>query len=295
MKNSSELKHAKWIFSDESMFVLNPTRRKIWQFPGEESEAVYQDYQGYPIKGMVWAAIGPGWKSDLFFVHGSQTAESYIDMLEENCIFPILDIQYGRQKYIWMQDGASSHTAAATIDYLHRLDVKILEGPSRWPPCSPDLNPIEQFWGLMKALINTSDCLTAEDLFRECKRVWDSISMDKVDKAVRSFEARVLTCDVLGGRSLNGHWNIVREFQERGRGCEMAVTTTLREQESALADFIQLSDDIRQVWPDQGGSLRLGDLLYMGEFLQRIDDVGNRLYPKHWPDSSLAHHELHSI
>jgi hypothetical protein len=48
-----------WIISDESSFVLCHQHRKLYRFRGENSEAVFQEFAGYPIKCMVWGAIGP--------------------------------------------------------------------------------------------------------------------------------------------------------------------------------------------------------------------------------------------
>jgi hypothetical protein len=74
-----------WVISDESSFLLCPTRSKLYRFRGENSQCIYQEFQGYPIKCMVWGAIGPNYKSPLishmrFKEH--VTAETYIQKVD---------------------------------------------------------------------------------------------------------------------------------------------------------------------------------------------------------------------
>ena len=51
---------------------------------------------------------------------------------------------------LFQQDGAPSHTAKSTRQWLNRNEIKIMPHP----PGSPDLNPIEPLWHTLKDLIH---------------------------------------------------------------------------------------------------------------------------------------------
>ncbi|KAJ5718913.1 uncharacterized protein N7483_009995 [Penicillium malachiteum] len=48
-----------------------------------------------------------------------------------------------------IHDNAPTHTAHVVRDALEEMNIEVME----WPPHSPDLNPIENLWALLKAAI----------------------------------------------------------------------------------------------------------------------------------------------
>jgi len=59
------------------------------------------------------------------------------------------DIRAKCRQYRWtlQQDGAPSHTAKNTINYLKRENVSFIE-PQMWPPNSPDYAPLIMLFGV---------------------------------------------------------------------------------------------------------------------------------------------------
>ncbi|KAJ5260507.1 hypothetical protein N7478_012112 [Penicillium angulare] len=55
----------------------------------------------------------------------------------------------GNENAVFMQDNAPVHTAYVVRDWLRDQDFEVMV----WPPHSPDLNPIENLWALLKAKI----------------------------------------------------------------------------------------------------------------------------------------------
>ena len=72
-----------------------------------------------------------------------------------------------------MQDNARPHTAKVVRDYYHENNVQMLD----WPPQSPDLNPIEQIWAIMKQKLYTQKSFPTnrDELIKSFFRIWDEL------------------------------------------------------------------------------------------------------------------------
>ena len=201
-----------WIFTDESMIVLNPLKRKLRVIHGMDVPQKYIDVIGYPTKVMVWAAVGRDFKSALVRVTGILNANEYQRMLTECKIFELADAIYGKRAYVFQQDGARPHTAKSTVAFLRQRTV-ILPPEYRWPACSPDLNIIENLWSIVKHSMNYADVTDADSMFGEAERVWNSISLEMINKLVDDFYPRLDACRAVKGECLNRHKAILRGFR----------------------------------------------------------------------------------
>ena len=76
------------------------------------------------------------------------------------------------------------------MDFLEANGVTVLT----WPALSPDLNIIENMWGLLVQAVykDVKAFLTIEDLRCAIKRYWDSIPTDVIMSLCNSFYERIL-------------------------------------------------------------------------------------------------------
>ncbi len=68
--------------------------------------------------------------------------------------------QLSNGNFTMQQDGATCHTAAATIAFLQMEEVNFWE-PAAWPPNSPDLNPVDYcIWNALEEKVYSNHLAT---------------------------------------------------------------------------------------------------------------------------------------
>ncbi len=96
-------------------------------------------------------------------------------------MLPSADQLFKDADYIFQQDLAPAHTAKSTKSWLNDHGVGVLD----WPANSPDLNPIENLWGIVKRKMRNKRPKNADELKATVKETWGETSWRK-KQAIRA-------------------------------------------------------------------------------------------------------------
>ncbi len=140
----------------------------------------------FPQSVMIWAAMSSAGVGPLCFLKSTVNAAIYQEILE-HFMLPSADKLYGDADFIFQQGLAPAHTAKSTKSWFNDHGVTVLD----WPANSPDLNPIENLWGIVKRKMRDTRPNNADDLKAAIKETWASIPPQQCHKLITSMPRRI--------------------------------------------------------------------------------------------------------
>ena len=112
-------------------------------------------------------------------------SNSYVNILQDallenrDCI--------GEQNVVMQMDNARYHWTNEILKYYEDNNIKVID----WPPYSPDLNPIENLWGIIKGKLKGKTFTTMTSLKNKLINIWEHIELDLVERLCESIYERI--------------------------------------------------------------------------------------------------------
>ena len=179
------------LYSDEATFSISCNKTgRVYRRPGSDPlDPKYIDSTvKHPPTLMVWGCFSFYGVGPLVFLPKNQymNAPRYFELLLDY----LPDALETCKASVYQQDGAPCHTAQLVKDWFQFCGVELI---TDWPGNSPDLNPIENLWSIVKGRLQDRDTSTLEKLQKEIQDVWDNFPPEQLQNLALSVPGRLKT------------------------------------------------------------------------------------------------------
>lgn len=136
----------------------------------------------------VWGGISKLGLTPLVSVNGNISAIKYCEILGEGLL--LSNILTNDLPYVLQQDNARPHTAAYTRDWFIQNHLTVLE----WPAASPDLNPIENVWQIIKDRVEKIQPENITDWKVTIMETGINLDQNYICSLIDSMQRRIAQC-----------------------------------------------------------------------------------------------------
>ncbi len=133
---------------------------------------------------LMWGCMSAAGVGELHFIDGIMNSQMYCSILKEKMLPSLRAL--GRRA-LFQHDNDPKHTSKATVGFLKKNRVKVIQ----WPSMSPDLNPIEHVWGILKRQVEHHSPSGIQSLKEVILEEWKKIDLAKCRQLVHSMPRRL--------------------------------------------------------------------------------------------------------
>ncbi|CAF3466931.1 unnamed protein product [Rotaria sp. Silwood2] len=188
LKWAIEHKDVNWnqvVFTDETSFHMKQAIRRVWKKRGEN---YYVSTIKHPIKIHAWGCFSNKGFGKLFLFTRTLNSKLMCKIYKYGLV-PSTKKWFGDNNTNWslLKDNDPKHTSKMCKRF--KVDNGVQSLP--WPSQSPDCNPIENVWALMKLKINKQPPTSMKNFMARIRKEWKNLSVHFAAKLVNCMEHRI--------------------------------------------------------------------------------------------------------
>ena len=158
------------LFTDETRIAIrnNFSKLHVRRNTGERLRIVTSTVK-HPVSLMLWGSFAASGVGRVRFLEKGETCNTawYLKVLSQQVKWSVNSLFQG-QDFCLQDDGAPCHRSKSVINFIRSQGWKTLD----WPPQSPDLNPIENLWYLLKKKVWTQQFASVTELKAKIISIW---------------------------------------------------------------------------------------------------------------------------
>ncbi|XP_053999879.1 transposable element Tcb2 transposase [Hylaeus anthracinus] len=167
----------KVLFSDESKFIrvcsdgIRYVRRRIGE--SLKTRCVLKTLKHGGGNVVVWACFSRSGPGPICRINGIVDRFQYMDILK-NIMLPFARNNMS-DDFIFQNDNNPKHTAQVVKQFFQEENITVLPCPSQ----SPDINPIENLWSIIKTTVPGYKPKNLNELYSTIETAWSNITVDQ--------------------------------------------------------------------------------------------------------------------
>jgi len=178
------------LFTDETRIAIrnDSGKLRVRRKTGERFCIVSSTVK-HPVSVMLWGSFAASGVGRIRFLEKGETCNTlwYLKVLGQQVKWSARTLFRGQE--FWLQDdGAPCHRSKPVTKFVLDQGWKTLD----WPPQSPDLNPIENLWSVLKRKVWTQHFASASELKAKIISIWHhNIEHELLQKLALSMTDRL--------------------------------------------------------------------------------------------------------
>lgn len=173
------------IFTDETTISQFSKPKKVWRKKGEIIKVPTVKHSG---KVHVYGCFSEKGFGKIYCFTENLTGD-LLCTIYKNTLLPSAEIFFGKDNNSWIlqEDNDPKHMSGKAKKWRSENDIKRIS----WPSQSPDLNPMENVWAVLKANISNYKPTSTKELKKVIKKEWKKLDKEFAENLVASMKKRI--------------------------------------------------------------------------------------------------------